>query len=241
MEKIRTKEAAESLLRELPSVIGAFVREDIFGHPREVHLLVRPGPNVKHLARDVRDLLEERLRVPVDQRVISIAQLETDPSAPELAADEEESGAAASPQEEDEGSAVARRLLFEGIEAMMRDARVVVRVRLGHRGEEHTGEGAELDAGNGRVRAAATATLRAATSATRDLLRFDLDSASVVRAFGREYALVAVLAVSRSVGRRPITLVGAQPIEGDEASAAALATLKAVNRTAGLQLRSLAD
>src|SRR5688500_17211699 len=70
-----TKDTAEALLRELPSVIGACVREDAFGHPREVHLLVRAGPNPRHLAYDVRDLLEERLGLPIDQRVISIAQL----------------------------------------------------------------------------------------------------------------------------------------------------------------------
>ena len=70
-----TKAAAESLLRELPSVIGASVREDIYGHPREIHLLIRAGPNPRHLAYDVRELLEERLGVPIDQRVISIAQL----------------------------------------------------------------------------------------------------------------------------------------------------------------------
>ena len=57
MERIHTKEAAEAVLRELPSVLGAFVREDVNGHPREVHLLVSPGPNVKLLAQDVRDLL----------------------------------------------------------------------------------------------------------------------------------------------------------------------------------------
>src|SRR5512135_2137009 len=81
MDKIRTKEAAEATLRELPSVIGAFVREDIYGHPREVHLLVKAGPNVRLLARDVRELLEERLQVPVDQRIISIAQVSGDAPA----------------------------------------------------------------------------------------------------------------------------------------------------------------
>jgi AraC-like DNA-binding protein len=75
VEKVHTKEAAEALLRELPSVLGAFVREDINGHPREIHLLVGPGPSVKLLAQDVRDLLEERLEVPIDHRIISIAQL----------------------------------------------------------------------------------------------------------------------------------------------------------------------
>lgn len=73
--KIRTKDAAEAALRELPSVLGVRVREDVYGHPREVHVLVKSGPNVRNLALDIRELLEERLGIPVDQRVISIAQL----------------------------------------------------------------------------------------------------------------------------------------------------------------------
>src|SRR5690606_33429724 len=84
MTRIHTKEAAEAILRELPSVVGAFVREDVNGHPREVHLLISPGPDPASLARDVRALLEERLGVTVDQRVISIAQL-ADPPAPRAA------------------------------------------------------------------------------------------------------------------------------------------------------------
>lgn len=75
MKKIRTKDAAESVLRELPSVLGVRVREDVNGHPREVHVLVGSGPNVRDLALDIRELLEERLGIPVDQRVISIAQI----------------------------------------------------------------------------------------------------------------------------------------------------------------------
>ena len=78
MPQRHTKAEAEAVLRELPSVIGAFVREDVYGHPREVHLLVRPGTAPRDLARDVRDLLEERLGVPIDQRIISIAQLAAD-------------------------------------------------------------------------------------------------------------------------------------------------------------------
>lgn len=74
--KIRTKATAEAVLRELPSVLGAFVKEDVHGGPREVHVLIRPGPDAAHLSRDIRELLEERLGVPVDQRVISIAQIE---------------------------------------------------------------------------------------------------------------------------------------------------------------------
>jgi hypothetical protein len=74
-----TKARAEAVLRELPSVVDAFVREDVHGDPREVHVLIGPGPEPRDLATDVRDLLEERLGVPIDQRIISIAQLRVAP------------------------------------------------------------------------------------------------------------------------------------------------------------------
>ncbi|MFW6330907.1 MAG: hypothetical protein ACOC3J_04205, partial [Gemmatimonadota bacterium] len=79
MKRISSKATAEAALREIPSVLGAYVSEDADGHPREVHLLVRSGPDPAGLARDIRGLLEERLGIPIDQRVISIAQLARDP------------------------------------------------------------------------------------------------------------------------------------------------------------------
>ena len=236
MEKIRTKEAAEATLRELPSVIGAFVREDVYGHPREVHLLVAAGPNVRHLARDVRELLEERLQVPVDQRIISIAQVARDPRETPV----EEVPELATPAAAEDVDATDPRLVFGGTECMVRDARVVVRVRLTWHGEEFLGEASELDAGMGRVRAAATAALRAAAAAVRDSLRLELQGASSVRAFERDYVLVSALAAGPALGRRPLPLVGAQPAEGDEPTAAALAALQAVNRVVSYQLKVVA-
>lgn len=241
MDKIRTKEAAEDTLRELPSVLGAYVREDIYGHPREVHLLVAPGPNVRHLARDVRDLLEERLQVPIDQRIISIAQVTRDPSespveeVPEIVSASPEDAVAASAAEPPANP----RLVFGGIESMYRDARVVVRVRLAWRGAEYVGEGNELDAGMGRVRAAASAALRAAATACENSLRLDLEGASTIRAFERDYILVAALAAGPSLGRRPLSLTGAHPDEGDIATAGALAALKAVNRVVAFRLKAM--
>lgn len=235
MDKIRTKEAAEATLRELPSVIGAFVREDVYGHPREVHLLVSAGPNVRLLAHDVRDLLEERLQIPIDQRIISIAQVARDPRE----APPEELPVTAAPEARSE-EAASPRLVFGGIESMFRDARLVARVRLHWQGEEFLGEATELDAGMGRVRAAAAATLRAAAAAARDTVRLELDGAASIRAFERDYVLVSVLAAGPALGRRPLPLVAAQPSEGDEATTAALAALQAVNRVIARRLEALA-
>ena len=227
MARTNTKEAAEALLRELPSVVGAFVREDINGHPREVHMLVAPGPNPRHLARDVRDLLEERLGVPIDQRVISIAQLAIAPEDLDLDAAEAPAAAAAAPIAPEEFEA---RLRFDTLETQTRGHTVIVRVSLLLGERVITGESMEVDVGTSRLRAAAGATLHAAALACDHRLRLQLDAVSLVRAFGRDYALVTVLASSTLLGRKPISLAGAQPLQDEPDQAAALAALMAINR-----------
>lgn len=237
MAKGETKAAAEAVLRELPSVLGAFVREDVFGQPREIHLLIKAGPNPRHLARDVKELLEERLEIPIDQRVISIAQLSehADPPArfgspsdgPIPVPDE-------APEAEDpEGD---RRLRYLGLESLVGDGRIVARARLLREDVELLGEASELAAGSGRARAGAAAALNAANRTIDGLGRFELDNASIVRVFEREVALVSVLASSPYLGRRPVSLAGAQPVEETDEAAAALAALKAINRTLSMML-----
>jgi hypothetical protein len=279
MTREGTKEAAEAVLRDLPSVIGAFVREDVHGHPREVHLLVRAGPNPRHLAYDVRELLEERLGVPVDQRVISIAQLaEGRTPGPLLANAAGMSGLDAAgtsgldaarmsgpdsagtsrpaaepdrppsweetpqPDQQQAGpQAPVRqkepRLRFRGITTEAMESRVRIRVTLTLDDDEMTGEAFGLDTGPARLRAVAAAALKGVDSTCVGRARFEVEHTSVVHAFERDYVIVNVLASSPYLGRRPIHLVGAQPVEMDPESAAALATLKAVNRILSLMLR----
>jgi hypothetical protein len=229
MAKTHTKEAAEALLRELPSVVGAFVREDINGHPREVHLLIGPGPNARHLAGDVRDLLEERLGIPVDQRVISIAQLSVSPDDLALGLGEPGGITAGAPGPL-EAEDFEPRIRFQSLETQTREGTIVVRVRLNLRDQVITGEAVELNAGPARLRAAAIAALNAATHACSQRIRFQLDAAVTIRAFGREYVLVNALASAATLGRKPVPVVGAHPLEDDADHAAAFAALKAINR-----------
>lgn len=242
MAKGETKAVAEAALRELPSVLGAFVREDVFGQPREIHLLIKAGPSPRHLARDVRELLEERLGVPVDQRVISIAQLAADAKAPDAiisAAGEKQGEAQPWPRavEEEEEPAGDQRLRYLGLESLVGDGRIVARARLLQADVELLGEASELAAGSGRPRAGAAAALNAANRTIEGCGRLELDNASIVRVFERDIALVSVLVSSPYLGRRPISLAGAQPVEDTEEAAAALAALKAINRTVALLLR----
>ena len=228
MSRPHTKEEAEALLRELPSVVGAFVQEDLNGHPREVHLLIGPGPNPRHLARDVRDLLEERLGLPIDQRIISIAQLAISPE--QLARESDGNGPVPNALAASSAAVAEPRLRFQALESQTREGTVVVRVRLELGTRTISGEGVEVDAGMARLRASAGAALHAAGIACDQRMRFQLDGASPVRAFGRSYVLVTVLASSPLIGRKPVILAGAQPLDDEPDHAAALATLTAINR-----------
>jgi hypothetical protein len=60
--------------------------------------------------------------------------------------------------------------------------------------------------------------------------RFGLEFATTIDAFGRRYILVSATASSPRFGRRSIQVAGAQPIDEEVETAAALAALKAINR-----------
>jgi len=226
MPERHTKHEAEAILRELPSVLGAHVREDVNGHPREVHLLVRPGTTPRELARDVRDLLEERLGVPVDQRVISIAQLadpDEQPKPPRRAA---------KPPPVVEGE----RLEFMRLESEIAGGRLTIRVVLYRQHDEIVGEAREVDAPGAAARAAARATAAAVSAACGSFLRLDVDVVAVVEAMGRDHVLVDALAASRLFGRAPRRLVASHPAGEDVREAAVLAVLKGCNRAVALAL-----
>ncbi len=240
MNRTSTKTAAEAVLRELPSVLGAYVSEDLDGYPREIHLLVRSGPDVAALARDVRGLLQERLGIPIDQRIISIAQLAADPEseASDVEDEEAEQAVAAAERRATKRSFDARPI-FSGLESTVAAGHVTVGVRLEWNGETSKGTAEAADTTPGRARAAATATLQSAMAAAAGAdLAFELDFASVVQALDGDYVLVSVLGMSNRIGRRPLSLVGAHPIDSDVESAAAFAALKAINRVLSLALQA---
>jgi hypothetical protein len=212
--------------------VGAFVREDAYGHPREIHLLIQPGPEPRHFARDVKDLLEERLGIPIDQRIISIAQLARDP-----AAEPAPEAAAVAPAEPTPAPAERRpRLRFLGSQGRVTGGRVTIRVELGRDDERYIGEAEDVESAGGRVRAGARAALNAATVACRGKLRLEMDHASVVRASDRSYVLVSTTASSAHFGRRPLALAGAQELDDDVETSGALAALKSANRVISLMM-----
>ena len=231
MPQRHTKAEAEAVLRELPSVIGAFVREDVYGHPREVHLLVRPGTSPRDLARDVRDLLEERLGVPVDQRVISIAQVAANGTTLEdaLGVEDGRNGRL-------EPDIRAGRLELVRIESTRSLGWIETRAVLRRGDVEHEGSAREVESPGGAARAGARAAAAALSSACDAALLVDIASVSLQALFDREHVLVSMTAGSPLFGRSLRTLVGSHGVDGDVVEAAALAVLKATNRVVELAL-----
>jgi hypothetical protein len=242
MSPSQTKHMAEAVLRELPSVVGVCVHEDVAGHPREVHLLVRSGPDVRDLARDVRSLLEERLGIAIDQRVISIAQFS---EAPAPAVPRLENGAATAhrdpappppeaapathpdrkpavetnglrgeeaPSQPSQEEHGAGRIQYDGLETRYAGAHVFARVTLVRGSRNYTGEADEVDAGQGRARAGAGAMIRALDRACDGAPHLRLEAASVGRAFERDYAVVSVVVPAVGPARRPVRLAGAHQV-----------------------------
>jgi hypothetical protein len=217
VEQLAFKENAENVLRAMPSVIGAFVQPDAFGRPREIHLLVEPGPRPREFAEQVKAVLESKLRIPIDQRIISIAQLARPRTTTQA------------PAEPVPRPAHHERVLLAGVNSGISGGRTRVTIHLTRGEDQFQGEAVEVAAEDGSTRAAARATLEAINAMSEDA-RFGLDYATTIDAFGRRYILVSASVSSPRFGRRSIAVAGAQLIEGEIEGAAALAALKAVNR-----------
>lgn len=217
VEQLAYKESAETVLRAMPNVMGAFVQPDAFGRPREIHLLVEPGPRPREFAEQVKAVLESKLRVPIDQRIISIAQLARPRTATPVATEP-----APKPAHHE-------RVLLAGVASSISGGRTRVSIRLTRGEDEFQAEAIEVAAEDGSARAAARATLDAINAMSNDT-RFGLDYATTIDAFGRRYILVSATASSPRFGRRSIPVAGAQRIDEEVETAAALAALKAINR-----------
>jgi hypothetical protein len=121
-----------------------------------------------------------------------------------------------------------RMLLLHDLTLSRSGSHVSCRIELMRRGTIVTGEANELDTTTGRVRATATATLRAAEQAF-EKLALGLEGASLMLLFGRTYGVVSVEA---AIGRTSATLSGIVAVDNGRAAeeAVCLATLRAIDR-----------
>jgi hypothetical protein len=207
---------AASELERLPGVLAAAVWLHSSGELRDARLHIMPGVAPTIIANAAARVLQA-LAIPFEPRAIRTTH---------IILPEDIQGFAL-------GSAPAGRLLLlQDITLTRSGAHVTCRVQLVREDATATGEAKELDTATGRIRAAATATLRAAENTT-DNVALGLEAAIVTPIFGRSYAAVSVEA---SIGRRTATLCGLVAVEPSRApeEAACLATLRAIDRWMGL-------
>lgn len=119
-----------------------------------------------------------------------------------------------------------RFLILDNIEITRAEHQVSCHVRILRGGNPITGDARDVDTENGRARAAAQATLRAAERATNGIA-FGLEGVHIPELFGRRYV---VLSVEAALARRPSLLAGIAAITQSAEQAAALATLGAIER-----------
>jgi hypothetical protein len=216
-DRHETELRASAELERLPGVLAAAVWLDSDGRVRDARIHIMPGVAPTIIGNAAARVLQA-LGIPFEQRAIRTAHLNLP--------DEIQSIAMAPTG----GS--GRFLLLQDVGLVRAGAHVTCRVQLARDDVAAAGEARELDTAAGRVRAAATATLRAAENSADDLA-LGLEAAVITDLFGRSYAVVSVEA---SVGRRVATLSGIVPVEANRApeESVCLATLRAIDRWIGI-------
>jgi len=252
-----TIQAAEELLRSLRGVVSARIVAKPNRDVEEIHMLTTSDVSPKQTVRNVESALLAHFDLEVDHRCISVAESSdfqaprpvAEPEPADVPEPEEEAFwevppttpqppprfASPSPppkpfsHEESEA-----RILFHGhrIEAQ-RGRRLRMVVTIEWLGEIYEGETTGADMPRGRLETVASATLRAIEKLVLGELGerrapvLALDGAELISAFNRDYAMVAVHAMT---DRDVASLAGSAAVMDSPERAVILATLQAADR-----------
>jgi len=233
-----TISGVENLLGSLTGVMSVRLVAKPGRDIEEIHLLTTEEVTPKQTVRNVESALMAHFDLQIDHRKISVARTSVaPPREPALAPIP---APAPEPPPPVKSSAVVRpfpsnqepRILFMGHQVeTQRSQQVRMVVSVEWQGERYNGEAGGPGVVRGRLEAVANATLDAARSAAlangAGEFTLTLDGVSLVNAFEREYALVAVHAMS---GRTTTPLAGAAIVEGSPDQAVIMATLQATDR-----------
>jgi hypothetical protein len=208
----RWKGQAESAIRQLRGVVGAYIRVE--GEEIGAVFAQSDGSrDARKIVRDIEAILATQFGIEVDFRKISVAATE-----PLL------------PVDESRRRVRVDRLAFENVRVetsgLESEARVELSLGDAHilgmaRGPATRGSSLEL---------AAEACLRAAVRFVEEMVTFALSGLDRVR-IGRDE--VVVVTVRMSQGRNEKVLSGSSPVEQDDLRTVTYATLDAINRVFG--------
>ncbi len=213
------RERYRDLLSNLTGVFAANVDIAEDGTIREIHILGSQNRNPKQIARDVQSALASAFDVRIDHRIISIAQIPSDPSfKQEPEAETEEIPA---PRE----SGV--RFYISSVSQKVQSRQYTITVTLRFGDQEYEGSYSCGNTFAQRTRAASIATLEAIHSFFGMRNIFILLSVEEIQIAGARVALTAIECAGPDTATM---LVGSATYNHDETQTVIKSTLSAINR-----------
>jgi hypothetical protein len=209
------KDRYRELLSNLTGVFAANVDIAEDGSIREIHILGSQSRNPKQIARDVQSALASAFDVRIDHRIISIAQIPSDP----IFKQEHEEYAPA--------KETASRFLVSGVWQSVQNRQYSIKVALRFDDQEYEGTSTCGNTAAQRMRAASMATLEAVHSYFGTHNVFILLSVEQMQIAGTRVALTAI---ECSGPDSSSMLVGSAVYNYDETHTVIRATLSAINR-----------
>jgi len=209
------KERYRELLIKLTGVFASNVDIAEDGSIREIHILGSQNRNPKQIARDVQSALASAFDIRIDHRIISIAQI---PSDPQLKQGAEEVPAIKETPE---------RFYVCGVWQTVQNQQYTIKVSLRFGGQEYEGSYSCGNTFSQRMRAASMATLDAIDSFFSIRNVFILLSVEQIQIAGTRVALTAI---EFSRPDTSIVLVGSAVYNHDETQTVIRSTLSAINR-----------
>lgn len=204
----------EDALTQVAEVKAARVVPASNGTIAEIHILATPAKSPKQLVRDIESAIMARFGIPIDHRIVSIAQLGRDSIAEEPEA---------------ERPSVARPRIV-AVHASVRGVQASASVSLEIGGVEYLGAATGPASQTGRLRLVALATLDALSQYTGDSVSFALEDVSVVQ-LGKERVAVSCVCLVSTFGEQFFT--GSALARQNDNDSIVRATLDAINRRMG--------
>jgi len=209
------KDRYRELLSNLTGVFASNVDIAEDGSIREIHILGSQSRNPKQIARDVQSALASAFDIRIDHRIISIAQI---PSDPIFRQEQDEYGGSKDP---------LMRFLVNGVWQSVQNRQYTIKVSLRFGDQEYEGTSTAANTFAQRMRAASMATLEAVHSffGTRNI--FILLSVEQMQIAGTRVALTAIECTGPDSSTM---LVGSALYNYDETHTVIRSTLSAINR-----------
>jgi len=213
-------DAYQRLLTQLPGIYAAGVRMNEASEPVEVHILASTSRNPKQVARDVQSALFAAYGLDVDYRIISIAQLPSNPF---------ESAAEELKELKSEPLRPEVRLQIAGIDSSLKGDQFRFAVHLSFGDRMYTGEARCRDTTHQRNRAIAQATL----DAVHLFLGRELFSLLEIKETPIWGEIVVMSVIECTYSRETKVLVGAAVQDTNATAGIVRSTLDALNRAIG--------